>query len=1013
MVGLVEPGESLPTTRASASDGERAGARPAAELGPVASARKAKLRATLFGETPTHASFGRYLVLGPLGRGGMGTVLEAFDPTLDRKVAIKLLHTDVNERHAQRLIREAQALARLSHPNVVQVYEAGWIEDRAFVAMELVRGRTLLEWARQEPRPGWKACVELYLQAGAGLAAAHAQGLVHRDFKPTNAIVDDEGRVRVLDFGLARRAESSSELRVHEYSSSTEISPLDASLTTTGMVLGTPAYMPPEQMRDREADARSDQFSFCVSLFETIYGQRPFEGTSVPALLLSMTTGEMLQVPTAVKAPKRLRRALARGLAVEPAERWTSMVALLDELRRLVVPRARRWIGLGLGGGLAAIGAAWYAEVGLRCEGARTQLDGIWDETKAHALEVAFSGTGTPHAAEIWTRVRARLDAQADAWVAKHTEVCEATRVTQAQPEAVMALRMSCLSSQRLDLRAAVEVLARADATRVGNAMELVERLPEPDRCDDVEALRTELVPPDDARLAAEVAVRREQLASARALRLAGDYRSAETEADAAVAAAEALGYGPLHAEALLRRGQARSSNEVHATAEEDLEQAYLLAEEHEHGRVELEAVSELVYVVGHQQGNQERAHEWATLTRALAKRRRTDPRARAEALYTVGVVLVDRGELEPALVDLSEALELQQRAATPASTDIANLLQLIGIVLMRQDRWEEALDHHQRALTIREQASGPNHPNVATALLNLGNVHRGMGHLQEALACYRRSLEIAESVLGPRHSYVAIAESSIGTLLDLQGEQEEALDHHRRALAIREALLGPRHRDLAISLGDLAAALQGQGRHEEALPLLLRALEIQQDVLDPRHPDLAAVSSNVGLSLAALRRYDEALVYYLRALEIAEAALGPDHSTVGLVLVNLGDAHFAKNALEAAEDAYQRALPILERATAPNHPLVAYALVGLAEVALARHDFAAARPWAERAAEIRERGEVMPSERAQTRFLLARALWPDEDQRPRARTLAEQARDGSEAQLAEVVAWLAAHERP
>jgi tetratricopeptide (TPR) repeat protein len=1020
MVGLVEPGEALPTTRESASDGERADARPAAELGPVASARKAKLRATLFGETPTHASFGRYLVLGPLGRGGMGTVLEAFDPTLDRKVAIKLLHTDVNERHAQRLIREAQALARLSHPNVVQVYEAGWIEGRAFVAMELVRGRTLLEWARQAPRPGWKACVELYLQAGAGLAAAHARGLVHRDFKPTNAIVDDEGRVRVLDFGLARRAESSSEVRVHEDRSSIEISPLDASLTTTGMVLGTPAYMPPEQMRDREADARSDQFSFCVSLFEAVYSQRPFEGTSVPALLLSMTTGEMLQVPTGVKVPKRLRRALARGLAVEPAERWASMTALLDELRRLVMPRTRRWIGLGLGGGLAAIGAAWYAEVGLRCEGARAQLDGIWDEARAHTLEAAFSGTGAPHAAETWTRVRARLDAQADAWVAKHTEVCEATRVSQAQPEAVMALRMSCLSSQRLDLRAAVEVLARADATRIGNAMELVERLPEPDRCDDVEALRSDMAPADDARLVAEVEIQREHLAKARALRLAGDYRNAETEADAVVARAEALGYGPLQAEALLRRGQARGSSDADAPAVEDLKRAYLLAEEHEHGMVELEAVSELVYVVGHQQGRHEQAEQWMDLALALAKRRRTDPRARAVGLQAVGLVLMDEGELEHALPHLHEALHLQQSVPRPSQTDVATLLQLIGIVHMRRDRWEEALDHQERALATREQSSGPFHPSVATALINLANVLESMGRLREALHFHGRALAIYVEALGPRHSHVAAAESNIGVLLELTGEHAEALVHHRRALEIREEVLEPRHPDLAIALTNLAVLLQTQSKHEEALPLLLRALEIQQEVLDPRHPDLATVSSNIGLSLAALGRYDEALVHHRRALEIAEAALGPDHSTVGLVLVNLGDARFAHDQLDAAHDAYQRALPILEAATAPDHPMVAYALVGLAEVALARHDSAAARPWAERAAEIRERGEVMPSERAQSRFLLARALWPDEHERPRARTLAEQARDGyaehregSEAQLAEVVAWLAAHDRP
>ncbi len=985
-------------------------------------ARKAKLHAALFGET-TPSRFGRYLTLGPLGRGGMGTVLEAFDPTLDRKVAIKLLHTDVNEHHAQRLIREAQALARLSHPNVVQVYEAGWIEGRAFVAMELVRGRTLQQWARQEPGPGWKACVEVYLQAGAGLAAAHAQGLVHRDFKPTNAIVDDEGRVRVLDFGLARRAESSEDERVQQDRSwSSELSALDASLTTTGTVLGTPAYMPPEQMRGRDADARSDQFSFCVSLFEAVHGLRPYEGSSLPALMLSMTTGAVQPTPTGMKIPARLRRALARGLAFAPEERWPSMEALLTELRRLVAPRARRWIGLGLGlgGGLVAVGAAWYAEVGLRCEGARAQLGGIWDETKAQALEAAFLGTGVPHAAETWARVRTRLDAHADDWVAKHTEVCEATRVTEAQPEAVMTLRMSCLSSQRLDLRAAVDVLAEADPTRVGNAVELVESLPDPGRCDDIEALRAELAPPDDAQVAAEVEAQREQLAEARALRLAGDYRSAAATAEAVVDRAEALGYGPLRAEALLRRGQARGSSDEHAQAVEDLEQAYLLAVEHEHGRAELEAVSELVYVVGHQQGLYEKARQWAAVALALARRGRTDPKARADASYAVGVVLVDQGELESALVHLHEALDLQQRAPRPAHTDVATLLQLIGIVLMRRDRWYEALDYQERALAIREQASGSLHPGIGTTLTNLANVLEGMGRLQEALAHHQRALVIYSSTLGPRHSHVAAAESNIGALLELQGEHEEALIHHRRALAIREELLGSYHPEVAIALGNLGVALQGQGNHEEALPPFLRALDIQQEALGPRHPDLAAMSSNIGLSLAALGRYDEALVHHRRALEVAEATLGPEHSTVALVLINLGDALVGHAELESARDAYQRALAIAERATGLEHPMVAYALVGLAQIALAQGDAAAALPYAERAAAIRGHGEVMPSELAQARFLLARALGPDPSSRARARALAEQAREGyaaqgegQEARLAEVVAWLAGHERP
>ncbi|MEM9463349.1 MAG: serine/threonine-protein kinase, partial [Myxococcota bacterium] len=210
-------------------------------------------------------TLGRYLLLGELGSGGMGTVLKAYDESLDRVVAIKLLHSEAAERYTERLRREAQALAKLSHPNVVQVYEVGQHDGQWFIAMELVSGKTLRQW-QQTPR-GWRECVETYLQVGAGLIAAHRAGLVHRDFKPDNCIVDRVGRPRVLDFGLVG---GDAEPVLDVTSEEIEViglggGALESSLTESGAVLGTPAYMPPEQMRGEGADARSDQFSFCVS----------------------------------------------------------------------------------------------------------------------------------------------------------------------------------------------------------------------------------------------------------------------------------------------------------------------------------------------------------------------------------------------------------------------------------------------------------------------------------------------------------------------------------------------------------------------------------------------------------------------------------------------------------------------------------------------------------------------------------------------------------------------------
>ncbi|HEY0097284.1 MAG TPA: serine/threonine-protein kinase, partial [Archangium sp.] len=228
----------------------------------------------------------RYVVLDPLGEGGMGMVYAAYDSVLDRKVALKLLppgDADAGPEATSgsgraRLLREAQAMARLSHPNVVAVYDVHQHEAQVFMAMELVDGQTLLQWEREQPR-GWRELLTAFLAAGRGLAAAHAAGLVHRDFKPTNVLVGKDGRVRVTDFGLARPHNAPAELGADTPAPDTGPvkghSLLELNLTQRGAVRGTPAYMAPEQFRGATADVRSDQFSFAVSLWEALHGERP------------------------------------------------------------------------------------------------------------------------------------------------------------------------------------------------------------------------------------------------------------------------------------------------------------------------------------------------------------------------------------------------------------------------------------------------------------------------------------------------------------------------------------------------------------------------------------------------------------------------------------------------------------------------------------------------------------------------------------------------------------------
>ncbi len=286
----------------------------------------------------------RYEIRRILGQGGMGIVYEAYDPDLDRSLALKVLKTGLFRSPDQaeltaRLLREARAMAKLTHPQVVTVYDVGTFDGEPFLAMELVRGGTLRTWASSSPR-GRQEILDAYLKAGAGLAAAHDAGLVHRDFKPDNVLVGEDGRVLVTDFGLARIARPNgvglapppvSRSEAHVAVSSRE------PLTHTGMVLGTPAYAAPEQL-GREGDARADIFAFSVSLYEALYGERPFAGATFGELRANMLLGRVADAPAGSGVPAHVRHALLSGMQAQPEARPPSMRLLLEALD----PRARK-----------------------------------------------------------------------------------------------------------------------------------------------------------------------------------------------------------------------------------------------------------------------------------------------------------------------------------------------------------------------------------------------------------------------------------------------------------------------------------------------------------------------------------------------------------------------------------------------------------------------------------------------------------------------------------------------
>ena len=336
------------------------------ELGPLVRKRaleletaRVRLAQELFGVSLEAPRIGRFLVLEKLGEGAMGQVYAAFDPELDRRVAIKVLHSEHSEtpEGRERLIREAQALARVSHPNVVQVFEVGVHQEHVFVAMEYVRGESMADrLARPGTQREWSAILRLFIAAGHGLTAVHRAGLVHRDFKPANTVVGEDGRARILDFGLARVSEwSDNEVKRDPESRSDR---LEESLTAMGSILGTPAYMAPEVFMGKRADARSDQYSYCTALFEGLYGFRPHAGETLAALATAKLSGPVSPPPAGTKVPAWLHAAVLRGLAVAPERRWPTMVDLLAELGRDRKVIARRWMMGAAGLGLLALTTA-------------------------------------------------------------------------------------------------------------------------------------------------------------------------------------------------------------------------------------------------------------------------------------------------------------------------------------------------------------------------------------------------------------------------------------------------------------------------------------------------------------------------------------------------------------------------------------------------------------------------------------------------------------------------------
>ncbi len=930
---------------------------------------------------------GRFIVLGELGRGGMGIVLHAYDPKLEREVALKLVRTDALDEAAQaRLVAEARAMAQLAHPNVVVVHDVETLsapEVGSVVAliMEYVPGQTLATWVKAHRRT-WQQVVDVYVAAGRGLAAAHARQMLHRDFKPANVLLDAASddrsapsRVKVTDFGLAKQQAGPLSAASNASLVDSDTALLDGSsaehsidpLTRAGVLLGTPRYMAPEQHRGASLDAAADQYAFCVALWESLCGKPPFAGRS----MVHAKEGGPPPWPSEASAPTRVRKVVARGMAPNPRDRWPSMDALLVALQ---ARPHRRWIavaGVGVVAGVAAF--AWLRE-DQRCTGARDRLAGAWDDAQREAVQSAMLGTDLPFAPRSLERVATQLDAYADTWAVMHEEACVATTIRGEQSAAVLDLRMACLDRARVALAATTDVLAHADAAVVAKSHELLAELPTLDACARIDELvhdQVEPPPPGEAEAVARV---QPIVSRARSLIATGRFTDAEAALEQAQTLVATLSYGPAHTEVTALRGNLRAAQALTEEAVLAYREALGAAVVHRQWALAREASTELMLLLGHRLGRAEQALEHRSIAEALAE---GDPYARAEVHQSVALTLETAGNYAEAEAEQRKALALTESLAGP-------------------DAWETMLRK-----------------------TNLAYVLTSAGRFDESQKLYEEALAVGVPELGESHPSIGNIHDNYGTALAFGGKYEASAAEHHRAYEVGVATYGPDHPRTVGALANEGAALLWAGKLREAEAPLAGALELWERT-KPEHHEISNIRNNYAVLLWKDGRLAEAEAQMHQVLQTRRRVLGDDHPDNAAAMTNLSAILAEQGKYAEAAEVGRDALRLLTARVDPEHPQIAYARTNLAAALLQLGEDTEARALLEAAWERLNRPSIAAESRAEVALLLAQASWARAEDRARARALANvaveayaEAGEGYADKRAVAQTWLSDHPAP
>jgi tetratricopeptide (TPR) repeat protein len=862
-------------------------------------ATRPRSEATPSDELRPGRTLGRYVLLRELGRGGHGRVFAAHDRVLEREVALKLLVSAGDGATAlaqgwHAALAEAQALARLSHPNVVTVHDVGVEAGYVWMSMEKVDGVDLATHLGTGPRDAARTCA-LFADAARGVAAAHSAGIIHRDIKPGNLLVDRDGRVRVADFGLGRLRQADPSLP--------DAGAKGVADSTLGV--GTPTYMAPEQYSGGSVGPATDVYALCVSLYEALVGRPPFHGAD--DLAAAKAGGLSTRDAGLATVPPPLRALLCDALAVDPARR-PSLTVLLATLE----PRhARgRWTKWGLASGVIVLVAGGVAAgVGLDpraslpvvaavpnaiapapmppwCRDA-VLFSEVWSPSTEGSLTAALRRVDAEESAGPLSRV---LDARASQWSAARAQLCEGA----AAPE-TFQLRADCLDARRDETEAALAILLAQEELAQVHASALAQALGPIAQCQDLETLVRKLAPPADPEVRRAILETTAKVYRAQAYRAVGRYAEGSALASEAAQGAEALQYAPLRAEALYALATMQRLDNLNDDATATLFEAIKAAQAGRADAIEAHAWLDLSYVHVKQR-DAEDGERFLGFAEAAVQRLPPTHATHVDLWVTRGALAELRGDLTAAEKEFSAAVSAAERIFGPEASALIRPLSFLGGLYYGQGRHELARDVFARALAVSSATEGPAHPNTAAFEGKLAAAQWKLGQIDEARTHFESALSIRESALDARHPDLARAHMMLGVFSSSTGDLPAAERHLGRAIEIYEARFGPSHATLVEPLESLCLAYVTRARYDDGEPACRRAVEIAQTT-DAEDPKFAKDAVDLLAHIAKQRgHFAEALDLRRRAFAMAVAAWGEgsaraaaSRTGVGSVLIDLG----------------------------------------------------------------------------------------------------------------------------